>query len=87
MWDLELPRLQDCHWVIMHQIKQFTNKWMFSPKILWNLVYVVGLPLNFADEELLQRKEYFSQYGKVVLKVSISRTCLKVLCRIIAFGV
>ncbi|KAL6566670.1 hypothetical protein OROMI_015074 [Orobanche minor] len=38
-----------------------------------NLVYVVGLPLNFADEELLQRKEYFSQYGKV-LKVSISRT-------------
>ncbi|KAL6552810.1 hypothetical protein OROHE_008174 [Orobanche hederae] len=88
LWDLELPRLQDCHWVIMHQIKQFTNKWMFSPKILWNLVYVVGLPLNFADEEqLLQRKEYFSQYGKVVLKVSISRTCLKVLCRIIAFGV
>ncbi|KAL3829150.1 hypothetical protein ACJIZ3_017952 [Penstemon smallii] len=38
-----------------------------------NLVYVVGLPLNFADEELLQRREYFSQYGNV-LKVSISRT-------------
>ncbi|KZV26947.1 hypothetical protein F511_17733 [Dorcoceras hygrometricum] len=38
-----------------------------------NLVYVVGLPLNFADEDLLQRKEYFGQYGKV-LKVSISRT-------------
>ncbi|KAL6516504.1 hypothetical protein OROGR_019809 [Orobanche gracilis] len=35
-----------------------------------NLVYVVGLPLNFANEE---RKEYFSQYGKV-LKVSTSRT-------------
>ncbi|KAK6926855.1 hypothetical protein RJ641_008574 [Dillenia turbinata] len=38
-----------------------------------NLVYVVGLPLNLADEDLLQRKEYFAQYGKV-LKVSISRT-------------
>ncbi|KAK4440791.1 putative general negative regulator of transcription C16 [Sesamum alatum] len=38
-----------------------------------NLVYVVGLPLNFADEDLLQRREYFGQYGKV-LKVSISRT-------------
>ncbi|XP_022868960.1 uncharacterized protein LOC111388476 isoform X2 [Olea europaea var. sylvestris] len=38
-----------------------------------NLVYVVGLPVNLADEDLLQRKEYFGQYGKVV-KVSISRT-------------
>ncbi|KAI7725016.1 hypothetical protein M8C21_033597 [Ambrosia artemisiifolia] len=38
-----------------------------------NLVYIVGLPLNLADEDLLQRKEYFGQYGKV-LKVSISRT-------------
>ncbi|KAM7279999.1 hypothetical protein ACFE04_007133 [Oxalis oulophora] len=38
-----------------------------------NLVYIVGLPLNLADEELLQRREYFGQYGKV-LKVSMSRT-------------
>ncbi|KAJ9565426.1 hypothetical protein OSB04_001392 [Centaurea solstitialis] len=41
-----------------------------------NLVYIVGLPLNLADEDVLQvlqRKEYFGQYGKV-LKVSISRT-------------
>ncbi|GFZ13189.1 RNA binding (RRM/RBD/RNP motifs) family protein [Actinidia rufa] len=38
-----------------------------------NLVYIVGLPLNLADEDLLQRSEYFGQYGKV-LKVSISRT-------------
>nr|GMD28224.1 uncharacterized protein LOC109163295 isoform X2 [Ipomoea batatas] len=38
-----------------------------------NLVYIVGLPLNLADEDLLQHKEYFAQYGKV-LKVSISRT-------------
>ncbi|OMO72621.1 hypothetical protein CCACVL1_17696 [Corchorus capsularis] len=38
-----------------------------------NLVYVIGLPLDLADEDLLQRKEYFGQYGKV-LKVSISRT-------------
>ncbi|GAB4859252.1 hypothetical protein Ancab_010711 [Ancistrocladus abbreviatus] len=38
-----------------------------------NLVYIVGLPLNLADEDLLQRKEYFGQYGKV-LKVSLSRT-------------
>ncbi|XP_010557304.1 PREDICTED: uncharacterized protein LOC104826353 isoform X2 [Tarenaya hassleriana] len=38
-----------------------------------NLVYIVGLPLDLADEDLLQRKEYFGQYGKV-LKVSMSRT-------------
>ncbi|KAL4587608.1 hypothetical protein LXL04_000480 [Taraxacum kok-saghyz] len=38
-----------------------------------NLVYIVGLPLNLADEDLLQQKEYFGRYGKV-LKVSISRT-------------
>ncbi|KAK6162615.1 hypothetical protein DH2020_002456 [Rehmannia glutinosa] len=41
--------------------------------IQWNLVYVVGLPLSLAEEDLLQRREYFGQYGKV-LKVSISRT-------------
>ncbi|CAI8592508.1 unnamed protein product [Vicia faba] len=38
-----------------------------------NLVYIVGLPLDLADEDLLQRREYFGQYGKV-LKVSMSRT-------------
>ncbi|KAJ6330892.1 hypothetical protein OIU76_009482 [Salix suchowensis] len=38
-----------------------------------NLVYIIGLPLNLADESLLQKKDYFGQYGKV-LKVSISRT-------------
>ncbi|CAA7032113.1 unnamed protein product [Microthlaspi erraticum] len=37
-----------------------------------NLVYIVGLPLNLADEDLLHHKEYFGQYGKV-LKVSMSR--------------
>ncbi|KAK4849840.1 hypothetical protein QYF36_001304 [Acer negundo] len=43
-----------------------------------NLVYIVGLPLNLGDEDLLQRKEYFSQYGKV-LKVSMSRTAAGVI--------
>ncbi|CAI0548568.1 unnamed protein product [Linum tenue] len=43
-----------------------------------NLVYVVGLPMNFADEDLLQRREYFGQYGKV-LKVSMSRTAAGVI--------
>ncbi|MCD7452197.1 hypothetical protein HAX54_015477 [Datura stramonium] len=38
-----------------------------------NLVYIVGLPLSLADEDLLQGREYFAQYGKV-LKVSMSRT-------------
>ncbi|KAK7267600.1 hypothetical protein RIF29_20278 [Crotalaria pallida] len=38
-----------------------------------NLVYIIGLPVNLADEDLLQRREYFGRYGKV-LKVSISRT-------------
>ncbi|KAL5765903.1 hypothetical protein ACOSP7_016520 [Xanthoceras sorbifolium] len=43
-----------------------------------NLVYIVGLPLNLGDEDLLQRKEYFGQYGKV-LKVSMSRTAAGVI--------
>nr|XP_017233214.1 PREDICTED: uncharacterized protein LOC108207265 [Daucus carota subsp. sativus] len=38
-----------------------------------NLVYIMGLPLDLADEDLLQGKEYFAQYRKV-MKVSISRT-------------
>ncbi|XP_044473449.1 uncharacterized protein LOC123201912 isoform X3 [Mangifera indica] len=43
-----------------------------------NLVYIIGLPLNLADEELLKGREYFGQYGKV-LKVSISRTATGVI--------
>ncbi|OMO91433.1 hypothetical protein COLO4_18383 [Corchorus olitorius] len=43
-----------------------------------NLVYIVGLPLNLADEDLLQQREYFAQYGKV-LKVSMSRTAAGVI--------
>ncbi|KAG6415084.1 hypothetical protein SASPL_122486 [Salvia splendens] len=31
-----------------------------------NLVYVVGLPLNLADEDILQSREYFGQYGKAL---------------------
>nr|XP_029122332.1 uncharacterized protein LOC105051241 isoform X2 [Elaeis guineensis] len=37
-----------------------------------NLVYIIGLPSNLCDESMLERREYFGQYGKV-LKVSISR--------------
>uniref|UniRef100_A0A0D9XVY1 RING-type domain-containing protein n=1 Tax=Leersia perrieri TaxID=77586 RepID=A0A0D9XVY1_9ORYZ len=37
-----------------------------------NLVYIVGLPANLCNESILERREYFGQYGKV-LKVSISR--------------
>ncbi|XP_060184015.1 uncharacterized protein LOC132613799 isoform X1 [Lycium barbarum] len=37
------------------------------------MAYVTGLPLSIADEDLLQRKEYFGQYGKIS-KVSLSRT-------------
>ncbi|XVE79702.1 hypothetical protein DITRI_Ditri14bG0079000 [Diplodiscus trichospermus] len=43
-----------------------------------NLVYIVGLPLSVADEDLLQQREYFGQYGKV-LKVSMSRTAAGVI--------
>ncbi|KAK4760611.1 hypothetical protein SAY87_005504 [Trapa incisa] len=43
-----------------------------------NLVYIVGLPLNLAEEDVLQCKEYFGQYGKV-LKVSMSRTAAGVI--------
>ncbi|KAJ6842647.1 uncharacterized protein M6B38_297880 [Iris pallida] len=37
-----------------------------------NLVYIMGVPSNLADESILERKEYFGQYGKI-LKVSFSR--------------
>lgn len=37
-----------------------------------NLVYIIGIPSSLADEDLLQHKEYFGQYGKV-MKVSVSR--------------
>lgn len=37
-----------------------------------NLVYIIGLPVNLCNESVLERREYFGQYGKV-LKVSVSR--------------
>ncbi|XP_002971278.2 CCR4-NOT transcription complex subunit 4 isoform X1 [Selaginella moellendorffii] len=37
-----------------------------------NLVYIVGFPVNFADEEMLERRDFFGQYGKI-LKVAVSR--------------
>lgn len=37
-----------------------------------NLVYIIGLPANLCSESVLERREYFGQYGKV-LKVSVSR--------------
>lgn len=37
-----------------------------------NLVYIIGIPSHLCYESVLERKEYFGQYGKV-LKVSVSR--------------
>ncbi|KAF5770826.1 putative transcription factor C2H2 family [Helianthus annuus] len=37
------------------------------------MAYIIGLPLSLADEDLLQRRDYFGRYGKVT-KVSLSRT-------------
>ncbi|MFS7957800.1 putative RNA recognition motif domain, nucleotide-binding alpha-beta plait domain superfamily [Helianthus anomalus] len=37
------------------------------------MAYIIGLPISLADEDLLQRKDYFGRYGKVT-KVSLSRT-------------
>ncbi|CAK4205678.1 unnamed protein product [Aphanomyces euteiches] len=34
-----------------------------------NLVYVIGLPVHYADEELLRSKECFGQYGRIVKAV------------------
>ncbi|CAH0482713.1 unnamed protein product [Peronospora belbahrii] len=34
-----------------------------------NLVYVIGLPVRFADEDILRSNECFSQYGKIVKAV------------------
>ncbi len=30
-----------------------------------NLIYVVGIPLSMANEELLRKADYFGQYGKI----------------------
>lgn len=38
-----------------------------------NLVYVVGVPGTLADEETLEGKDYFGQYGKI-LKISVSKS-------------
>ncbi len=37
-----------------------------------NLVYIIGLPLSSANEELLRKAEYFGQYGKII-KVVVHR--------------
>nr|XP_043634908.1 uncharacterized protein LOC122606004 isoform X2 [Erigeron canadensis] len=37
------------------------------------MAYIIGLPLSLADEDLLRKKDYFGQYGKVT-KVALSRT-------------
>ncbi|CEG45302.1 rna recognition motif-containing protein [Plasmopara halstedii] len=34
-----------------------------------NLVYVIGLPVQFADEDILRSNECFGQYGKIVKAV------------------
>lgn len=49
--------------------KDLTNVRVIQRK----MAYVIGLPLSLADEDLLQRKEYFGQYGKIT-KMSLSRT-------------
>ncbi|XP_059309131.1 uncharacterized protein LOC132060223 isoform X1 [Lycium ferocissimum] len=49
--------------------KDLTNVRVIQRK----MAYVIGLPLSLADEDILQRKEYFGQYGKVT-KISLSRT-------------
>jgi len=37
-----------------------------------NLVYIVGLPLNYAKEDLLRRKEFLGKFGRIV-KVAINK--------------
>ncbi|ONM41911.1 RNA binding (RRM/RBD/RNP motifs) family protein [Zea mays] len=37
-----------------------------------NLVYIIGLPAHLCNESVLECREYFGQYGKI-LKVSVSR--------------
>ncbi|KAK4385842.1 putative general negative regulator of transcription C16 [Sesamum angolense] len=49
--------------------KDLTNVRVIQRK----MAYVIGLPLSLANEDVLLRKEYFGQYGKVT-KVSLSRT-------------
>ncbi|CAM6093436.1 unnamed protein product [Calypogeia fissa] len=41
-----------------------------------NLACVMGLPLSVADEETLERRKFFGQYGRI-LKLSISKATFK----------
>ncbi|GJN14009.1 hypothetical protein PR202_gb00780 [Eleusine coracana subsp. coracana] len=51
-----------------------TKKHLSGVKVIQrNLVYIIGLPANLCNESVLERREYFGQYGKV-LKVSVSRS-------------
>ncbi|KAK1415630.1 hypothetical protein QVD17_31414 [Tagetes erecta] len=49
--------------------KDFSNVRVIQRK----MAYIIGLSLDLADEDLLARKDYFGQYGKVT-KISLSRT-------------
>lgn len=39
-----------------------------------DLVYVIGIPKNIADEKTLERYEYFGQYGKIK-KIVVNNSC------------
>ncbi|KAI5079599.1 hypothetical protein GOP47_0005078 [Adiantum capillus-veneris] len=43
------------------------RKYLSNARVLQrNMVYIVGIPAALADEEMLEQKEYFGQYGKIV---------------------
>jgi hypothetical protein len=46
-----------------------------SPAAQLNLVYVIGIAPSIAKEALLERNEFFGQYGRVV-KVVVNRQAL-----------
>jgi CCR4-NOT transcription complex subunit 4 len=41
-----------------------------------NLIYVIGLPIGVANEDLLRRAEYFGQYGKITKIVAHKNTAV-----------
>lgn len=50
---------------VNYNIQNYQN--LFKLRILQkNLIYVIGLSPSIADETILQKKEYFRQYGNIV---------------------
>ncbi|KAI5149279.1 CCR4-NOT transcription complex subunit 4 [Enteropsectra breve] len=54
---------------------ELTNSELFNIRVIQkNLVYVIGLPQKYADENILRRHEFFGQFGNIK-KIIVNKRC------------